>query len=224
MKVLALIPARGGSKGIPKKNIVDLNGKPLIAYTIEAAKNVPGIDQIVVSSDSDEILFIAEQFGATPLKRPTELATDESSSNDPISHAIENNPEVDTILLLQPTSPLRNATHINEALEKFSSSNSECLISVKELKHSPYLAYKIEEEKLESYFDSNPYLDKRRQDIPAAYAPNGAIYIFSVKAFKESSGIPREKVLGYLMDETSSLDIDSETDLKIVRVIQKDNE
>ena len=138
MKYLAIIPARGGSKRLPNKNILDLNGKPLIAWSIEAAKKSQKIDDIIVTSDSEKILDIAKQYNVKIIKRPDFLASDTATTFDAIKHAIETlDDKYEYIVLLQPTSPLRNEKHINESIELLEKKNADAVISVCEMEHPP---------------------------------------------------------------------------------------
>lgn len=150
--MLAVIPARGGSKGVPHKNIRDLDGKPLIAYTIEAAIKSKVFDKIVVSTDSSEIAEIAQRYGAeVPFIRPKDLSGDFSSSDDVVLHAIDyfkrKGKEFEYVCKLQPTSPLRNETHIMEAYQLLKDSNSNFVVSVCECEHSPLWTGTLDEKK-----------------------------------------------------------------------------
>jgi CMP-N,N'-diacetyllegionaminic acid synthase len=152
-KFLAIIPARGGSKGIPNKNIMAICGKPLIAYTIEAGKKSKYIDEVVVSTDSDDIKEIAQKYGAkVPFLRPDELSNDSAKSIDLVLHAIDfyksNNISYDYVILLQPTSPLRTFMHIDEAVEKLIKYDKTSLVSVCEAAENPILMRSIQNEKL----------------------------------------------------------------------------
>jgi CMP-N,N'-diacetyllegionaminic acid synthase len=134
---LAIIPARGGSKRLPRKNILNLAGKPLIAWSIEAGLNSEYIDKVIVTSDDDEILEISRKFGADIIKRPDELANDTATTFDAIKHTIDNCEKYDYIVLLQPTSPLRNEKYIDDAIELLESKKADAIISVCEMDHSP---------------------------------------------------------------------------------------
>ena len=164
-KFLAIIPARGGSKSIPNKNIMSICGKPLIAYTIEAAKQSKYIDEIIVSTDSDIIKMVAQQYGAkVPFLRPKELSNDTAKSIDVVMHVIdfykENNISFDYVILLQPTSPLRTFKHLDDAIEKLIESNSTSLVSVCEADENPVLMRSIENEKLKEVISFSIALSK----------------------------------------------------------------
>lgn len=220
IKALAIIPARGGSKGIPKKNIVNLAGKPLIGWTIEAAQKSHFIEDIFVSSDSDEILQLAENSGAKTIKRPQELALDETLTVPVLKHAIQTieaqnqDSHYDFLILLQPTSPLRNASHIDAAFELLLSSNCSSLISVVESSHSPLKSFVIENGFLKGLIN-NDYPFMRRQDLPKAYSANGAIYIVDLKLFKSLGSLLTSECIPFMMDQTASIDIDTRDDLEI---------
>ena len=226
MKILGLITARGGSKGIPWKNIVDLGGKPLIAWTIEASLKSDLVDRTIVTTDSGEIAEISKMFGAdVPFLRPPEYALDESSSYDAIFHAIDwlkdnENIEYDFICLLQPTSPFRNHLHINEAIENFlEDDESLSMISVCEALINPYKMVTVSDKgyinKLEGL---NAHID-RRQDLPRVYQFNGAIYLMRTSDLKTERHFITEKTIYYLMDRESSIDIDEPMDLEIARFL-----
>ena len=217
-KFLAIIPARGGSKSIPKKNIVILEGRPLIAWTIQAAIGSKYISKTIVSSDDDEILSISSKLKASVIKRPHHLALDETPSEPVISHAIENlsscGENFDYIAFLQPTSPLRNSNHIDTAIELLLSSNANALISIYEINNKVLKSFTKNDN---SYIhgvvnDAYPFL--RRQDLPKAYMSNGAIYLIKTEVFIHNRSLITDKTIGYEMNEIESIDIDSDDDLK----------
>lgn len=225
MKPLIVIPARGGSKGVPRKNIKVLGDKPLIQYTIDAAKGVFDDEFICVSTDDFEIKSVVEQLGLkVPFLRPNELASDRAGTYEVLLHAISYYESKgyfpDTLILLQPTSPFRTSEHIKEALKLYQES-IDMVVSVKETKANPY--YILFEE------DRNGYLKKtkeanftRRQDCPKVWEYNGAIYIINVKALKEKTISQFTKVCKFEMDETSSHDIDTLLDWRIAEIILQD--
>lgn len=221
MKPLVVIPARGGSKGIPRKNIRQLQGKPLIHYTIEAAREVFDDSVICVSTDDEEIKLIAESTGLkVPFIRPSNLATDTSGTYEVLMHAVQYYEniglEVDTIILLQPTSPFRNSFHIKEAISQFDR-YCEMLVSVKETKSNPY--YVLMEENEDGWLvKSKEGNFSRRQDCPKVFELNGAIYIIDLKALKDKPISQFTNIKKYVMNDESSLDIDSEIDWKIAEI------
>lgn len=216
--VIALIPARGGSKGIKRKNLVKLAGKPLIAHTISAAKNSLIVDAIWVSSDDDDVLKISESLGAKTLKRPIEFANDHASANDVVFHFIASLPNEVTenrtvILYLQPTSPLRNEIHIDNALKAMDNAKVYGVISVVEAEKPPQKSFRLDENGcLISLFDERQS-NARRQDLPPCYYPNGAIYAFRISEFLNRNGFPSNGSLPFIMSSNDSIDIDNISDL-----------
>ena len=226
-KIAALITARGGSKGIPKKNIIKLCGKPLVHWTVESAMKSKYIDKIFLSTDSDEIIKSIKKFPVeVPFKRPKNLSSDKATSTDVILHFTEwmkkNESEYDILLLLQPTSPFRKSEHIDNAIKKFiGSKEALSLISITENIKSPYLSRKINSKGfLENLF--NEKSEKRRQDIPVTYYINGAIYLMGVKNFEKYKTFQTAKTLNYKMPYYSSIDIDEPVDLKIAELHYKE--
>lgn len=226
-KRIGLIPARGGSKGIPHKNIYDLNGKPLIAYSIEAglrAKDAGYLDRVVVSTDDEEIAQISSDFGAeVPFIRPAELAADKSKSVDCMIHAVqfykERDIEFDTMVLLQPTSPLRTVEDIINAINIYENEKVESLISCyREESINEYNVY---------YIDGNMglplrkehNLGKRRQDIPTLYARNGAIFITDVNYMLESKLVISDSPAIYVMPKERSVNIDTMSDMYVAKCV-----
>jgi len=219
-KYLAIIPARGGSKRLPNKNILDLNGKPLIAWSIEAAKKSKYIDEIVVSSDSNEILEIAQKYNVKTIKRPDELATDTASSVDVVKHVAENYPGYEYVVLLQPTSPLRNKKHIDEAIELLEKKNADAIISVCEMDHSPLWSNTLPESLSMKNFLREDVKNKRSQDLPTYYRLNGAIYICKTdRLLEQNTFFIKDNIFAYIMDRKSSVDIDDEIDFKLAEVL-----
>ena len=217
---LAIIPARGGSKRLPRKNVLDLNGKPLIAYSIEAGLDSSYIDKVVVTSDDDEILTISKKYGAVTINRPNELASDTATTFDAIKHAVDNYEKYDYIVLLQPTSPLRGRDHIDKAIELLESKNADAVVSVCEMDHSPLWSNTLDESLSMAGFLKDEALNKRSQDLEKYYRLNGAIYICKTeKLLEEKSFFLKENIFSYVMDRKSSVDIDEEIDFKIAEVI-----
>ncbi|MFD3394330.1 acylneuraminate cytidylyltransferase family protein [Aquirufa sp. OSTEICH-129V] len=222
MKLVVLIPARGGSKGVPGKNIKVLNGKPLIQHTIDAAREICSDVDIHVSSDEVQIINVVSNLGLkVPYIRPAELATDVASSFEVIQHeiayleSINSNPDV--LILLQPTSPFRKGKHILEALALFDRS-CDLVVSVKESKSSPYFNL-MEEDKNGFLIKSKPNNFTRRQDCPPVFELNGAIYIYNLESLKKGGANGIKKIRKYVMDEMSSHDIDTMYDWQIAELI-----
>lgn len=219
--LLAIILARGGSKRLPNKNILPLAGKPLIAWTIEAAKQSKYIDRVIVSTDSKSIAAIAKNHGAEiPFMRPKALASDKATSADAMLHTLrwirENECELyDYFVLLQPTSPLRTSKHIDEAcrfITKYPSAYS--VISVGKFEKDLRYMYKKTDDVLRPY-------SKNKKLTSSLYYPNGAIYITKTKQFLQRKSVFEGKIISYLMNEQSSIDIDYELDLKLAEILLK---
>jgi CMP-N,N'-diacetyllegionaminic acid synthase len=179
-RFLAIIPARGGSKRLPKKNILNLGGKPLIAWSIEAGLNSQYIDAVIVTSDNEEILNISEKYGAQIIQRPQNLAEDTTSSIDTLLHAIEGLTQYDFVVLLQPTSPLRTDIHIDEAIKLLTEKEADAVISICETEHSPLWSNPLPKDESMVNFISNEIKNTRSQDLPQYFRLNGAIYILSL--------------------------------------------
>jgi CMP-N-acetylneuraminic acid synthetase len=224
-KVLAVIPARGGSKGIKNKNIIDLGGgKPLIAYTIEAARNTSYVDNVVVSTDSEQIAQVAREYGASvPFLRPAELAKDTSKTIDAVMHVIEEmkkrGQKYDILLLLQCTSPLRTADDIKGALEKFERNHEISLVAVSKVTDHPILIRKIiDDVSMERLLPINSTV--RRQDMPEYYRVNGSIYINRVDELTLDTSLA-DNLQPYVIAENHAVDIDSFPDLELVKYYLK---
>ncbi len=223
-KVLAIIPARGGSKGLPRKNIIDLARKPLIAWTIEASLGSKYITKTIVSSDSDEILEVAKKYGSDTVKRPDELATDISSSEVVVKHSLESMEEkFEYVVLLQPTSPLRDTVDIDRTFEKLFSLDATALISVCEYDNKILKAFKENEFGYIEGISNNKYPFMRRQDLPKTYMSNGAIYIIKVDEFLRNNSFYTDKTVQFVMDDIKSLDIDTKEDLEKVEKYINEN-
>lgn len=228
-KILAIIPARGGSKGIPSKNIVEIKGKPLIQYSIECGKNSKYIDRTIISTDSELIKKVAIECGGdVPFMRPKELAEDSSKTIDCLVHAVNElktmGEEYDYLVLLQNTVPLRKSWQVDEAIESFFSSTERSLVSVTEVEQHPILMRTIEKDgTLKNLLKMNSTM--RRQDFPKFYKVDGAIYIQKLdKDFNLETSL-NDGRLAYIMDEKYSTDIDSYVDLKIVEYyLEKEKE
>ncbi|MFS1874869.1 cytidylyltransferase domain-containing protein [Enterovibrio norvegicus] len=222
---IALITARGGSKGLPGKNIYPLAGKPLLAWSIDAAKESGLFEDVYVSTDCPDIASVALKFGAKVIERPPELATDNASSHCVIEHAIEELAlkSSDRVMLLQPTSPLRTVADIKQSFEVYDHNETcSCVISVYEPDNTPAKAYKILESGEITGLVSAEAPYTRRQDLPRCFQPNGAIYLFSVEGFSRSQCIPKLGVFPYVMEEERSLDVDTLADMqKIEAYLQR---
>ena len=214
-KVLGLVPARGGSKGIPGKNLIDAGGQPLIGWTLNAAKDAGCLDEVVLSSDDEKIMSIAEEYGCSvPFVRPDSLAGDESSMIDVVLHALDEKPGFQYVMLLQPTSPLRTSNDIDEAFQLMIERGAKSCVSVAPVRSHPYLMYKIEPEgNLCNVLENSPSVS-RRQDLPEVYELNGAIYIADISWLKESRSFIGRETVGYQMPLNRSIDIDEYADFE----------
>ena len=224
--VTALIPARGGSKRLPRKNIKSLCGKPLIAWTIDVTKESKYIDSVVVSTDDFEIKEVAEKFGASvPFLRPESLSNDNASSFDVVKHAIEFlniNKLNHLIVLLQPTSPLRTVKELDDALELFISKKASGVVSVSECEHSPLWTNTLPENLSMSGFIRSEVQGKRSQDLPKFYRLNGSIYIYKTEVLLEQNQIfYDENVYGFETSLETAVDIDTALDFLIAETIMK---
>lgn len=222
-KILAIIPARSGSKGLKDKNIKELNGKPMIAYTIEAAIQSNIFDDIVVSTDSKIYADIATKYGATvPFLRPNYLSTDKATTNDVIEYTIKelkkNGREYDYLMILQPTSPLRSSNDILGAVDLLFEKESNSVVSVCESEHSP-LYMNILDESLSMDNFLNKDVKSRRQELPKYYRLNGAIYLSEVDYFLKYKNLYKEKSYAYIMDKRRSIDIDNEFDFTMAEYL-----
>ncbi|ENX40933.1 cytidylyltransferase domain-containing protein [Acinetobacter courvalinii] len=226
-RVTALIPARGGSKRLPRKNVKLLGDKPLIAWSIEAAKASKYIDRVVVSTDDEEIKQVSEQYGAeVPFLRPEHLSNDHASSFDVIKHAIvflgldQTN---ELIVLLQPTSPLRLVSELDAALEFFVAKSAKGIVSVSETEHSPMWTNTLPENGCMSNFIRPEIQGKRSQDLPKFFRLNGSIYIYETLSLLEQAKIFfDESVYGFETPLKTAVDIDTALDFKIAEAIFKD--
>jgi len=227
-KILAVIPARGGSKGIPRKNIKDLAGKPLIAWTIETAKTSSAFDRIIVSTDDQEIAFIARQFGAdVPFLRPQELSTDSATSIDVVLHLIQwlqenEHYSPDYLMLLQPTSPFRSPEDITQVIQLMETNQeTDAIISVTAVDHPVQWLRKMEADGKLLPLDETP-LKLRRQDAQQIYQLNGSIYLIKTETFFKNKTFLPEKTFGYIMPEEKSVDIDTPWNFHIAELIMRD--
>lgn len=213
-KILALIPARGGSKGIKDKNIISINGKPLVAYSIEEGLKSKYVDMVLVSTDSEEIARISKEYGAeVPFLRPSEIAQDTSPTVEAINHALEvvnAERQFHSLILLQPTSPLRTCEDIDKAIELYFETNCEGVVSVREVNETPILMRYINGEgKLKNVVEYDKSI--RRQDLPKYYILNGSIYISKIS--EENTADVNKLAIPFIMSKEKSIDIDELADV-----------
>jgi CMP-N-acetylneuraminic acid synthetase len=216
---LALIPARGGSKGIPRKNIREIAGKPLVAWTIEGALSANGVERVVVSTDDEEIAAVAREWGAdVPFLRPAELATDETPGIAPVLHAMEQLTEYEDVLLLQPTSPLRRREEIEALLSLARREGAQSIVSVVEVRDHPSWMFRMADDgRLESYAQAAEAA--RRQDLPILYSLNGAMYWIRTEWLQRERRLVGPWTRGFVMDAASSVDIDSMLDWRLAEIL-----
>ena len=223
-KVLAIIPARGGSKGIPRKNVREFLGKPLIAWTIEAALNANCVNTVAVSSDDQEILDISSKFGADiTLMRPDEISQDDSTRNQVVVHALSQIKNFEYVIVLQPTSPLRNSQHIDQAFSLLLKASSNACVSVAPHHPPPEWTYTLSQNN-ELVPLSGHSFKPLRQEIPQYYSLNGAIYIMNVDKFLNSSETDpflATQSFAYVMPSEVSIDIDTENDWFIAEQLMR---
>lgn len=228
--MIALIPARGGSKGLPRKNVKELCGKPLIAYTIEAALSSKYISDVYITTDDLEIAEVSRRFGAkVPFLRPEELASDHAKAIDAYIYTIDRlidefQIEVTDFVVLLPTSPLRDSNEINEAVELFYDKKAETVISVVASEHPPTWYKTVSSDgRLHDYFTGTDN-SLNRQEADKTYLPNGAIYIFDYKALKNNYAYYNANTYAYIMDKHKSVDIDTLMDFRIAELILSEGE
>ena len=217
--VLAIIPARGGSKGLPRKNILPLCGKPLINYTIEQSIRCQYIDRVVVSTDDSEIAEIALLAGANlPFIRPDYLSTDTATSFDVIMHCLnwheENRFDFGYLIFLQPTSPLRTLEDINLAFKLIENLNAKAIVTVCESEHHPFGMNTLPSNNNMNEFEKPEYERQPRQQLPKYFRINGAIYLSEIKYFKSQMSFLGPQTFAMIMDKSHSIDIDDEIDLE----------
>ncbi|MDQ0156906.1 acylneuraminate cytidylyltransferase family protein [Robertmurraya andreesenii] len=219
-KVLAIIPARGGSKGIPKKNLKLLKGKPLIAWTIDEAKQSQYIDKLIVSSDDDEIIKVSKEWGAdVPFKRPPQLAQDDTPGIAPVLHAVEQFPDYDYVVLLQPTSPLRIVEDIDGAIALCEAREVNSCVSVTQSSTPPQWMYEIDENGFMKSILPQMNLPYQRQKAPTTYELNGAVYVATKKSLILKKAFLQEGTLPYIMPQNRSVDIDTYEDFIYCQVL-----
>lgn len=215
--VLALIPARGGSKGLPGKNIAPVAGRPLLAWTVEAARGARCIDRTVLSSDDDEIISAAAGLGLeVPFRRRAELARDDTPSIDVVLDALDRLPGYGIVVLLQPTSPLRSADDIDTALERMQAAGAPAVVSLRAAEDHPAWTFKLAADgRLVRYVDDAQLAGAtRRQDLPPAWCLNGAVYAARVDWLRRTRSFLAEGTVGSEMPAERSLDIDTAEDLR----------
>lgn len=223
---VAIIPARGGSKGLPGKNVRLLGGKPLIAWTIEAALESKAFDLVMVTTEDAGIANTALKYGAeVPFMRPSELASDTAKGTEVVMHALlelkSKGKNFMEFMLLQPTSPFRNSKDIQRALALVTEKKLEFLVSVCEAEHHPFWSYTLNNQGV--LVDSSPpeYRDSNRQELPQMYRLNGAIYYAKVETFLKEKTFVNSDTIPYIMPRERSIDIDTELDMRLAECLSK---
>ncbi len=210
LRILAIVPARGGSKAIPRKNIKLFAGKPLLSWTIEAALTVSQITRVIVSTEDEEIAGVAREAGAdVPFMRPAELSQDDTPGIAPVLHAIGCLPDYDWLLLLQPTSPLRNSKDIEGIISYGVDRDASSVASVREVSDHPYWSYLLEADASLRPVCTNEGQVFRRQDLPKVYSLNGALYFAKSNWLLGNKALVNSETLGYVMPENRSVDVDT---------------
>ena len=224
-KILAVITARGGSKGVPQKNIRPLLGKPLIAYTIQAALQSKTLNRTIVSTDDETIAHVSKQYGAeVPFLRPQHLATDAATSLSVLQHAVRYLADkedylADIIVCLQPTSPLRSAEDIDQAVTLCLRTGSDSVVSLCQAEHHPYWMEKVVAGRIYPLMEADDEKYQRRQDLPPVYQLNGAIRVIKRNILLEEERMAGDNALAYIMPQERSIDIDTPIDFKIAELI-----
>lgn len=224
MRNIAIITARSGSKGLPDKNIKILNGKPLIYYSIDAAKKSGMFDEIMVSTDSEYYAAIAKSCGASvPFLRSEKMSGDQASSWDTVREVLEEykklGQEFDTVALLQPTSPLRQAWHIKEGYEMLHAKQANAIVGVAPMEHSPLWSNVLPADNSMKNFFREEICNKPRQELEQYYRVNGALYIVRVRILFDNGNIYEDGCYAYKMESQYSVDIDSDVDFKIAQIL-----
>lgn len=222
MRILGIIPARGGSKGVPGKNIRKFDGKPLIAYAIETGKKSKFLSELVVNTEDEEISRISEEYNCRVIKRPVEFASDTSNVVESVLDTLQKfeaeNTFFDAVLLLQPTAPLRTAKDVDNAIEILESEDTDAVISMVSVgDHHPARMYRIEGG--EAKCEMPEFETTRRQDLPERYIRNGCIYLIKIATLKkEKTFMPKSKAV-YVMNAEWAVNIDTEMDVVIMNAL-----
>jgi N-acylneuraminate cytidylyltransferase len=223
-RVLAIIPARGGSKGIPGKNILQVKGRALIQWTFDAVRDSRYIDRQILSSDDSGIIETARAAGCdVPFRRDAALATDEATSADVVVDVLQRIPGYDLVVLLQPTSPLRIAADIDGAIELLVSSRAPACVTLRPAEDHPYWTFRLEpNHQLAAFAETPRGIPQRRQDLPSAWCLNGAVYVARTEWFLRTRSFLSRETVGYPMPASRSLDIDTMADVESLKIILKE--
>jgi len=217
-RVLGVVPARGGSKGLPGKNVLTVRSRPLLDWTVKAAQASQYIDRTVLSSDDDDIIAVARACGCdVPFRRPAALASDTAGSVDVVLHALEQVPGYDVVVLLQPTSPLRSSSDIDAACERLASTGAPACVSVTAVEMVPYWMYFINAQSALEPVVELPTAVARRQDLPPVYTLNGAVYVAHVDWLRRTGSFVTRETVAQVMPRERSIDIDTIEDFEAFR-------
>ncbi|MCS4122743.1 cytidylyltransferase domain-containing protein [Salinibacter ruber] len=218
--ILGVILARGGSKGLPRKNVCELAGKPLIGWTIEAGQKSEHLDRLILSSDDEEIMNVSAEYGCdVPFQRPSELAEDDTSSMAALLHAIDQVEPYEYVVLLQPTSPLRRANDIDATIKRCHENNAPVCVTVTKTDKPPQWMYTFGSDgRLEPVLDE-PKTVKRRQEAPDTYVVNGAVYVARSGWLRRHETFYTDQTIGYPMPRERSADVDTALDLKWCEIL-----
>ena len=219
-RFLGVILARGGSVGVPRKNILPLGGKPLLTWSIEAARDATTLDRVVLSTEDDQIRQLAESVGCeVPFRRPSHLAADDVPAIDPVLHAVEELPGFDYVVVLQATSPFRTGADIDACIEKCIDERTSSCVSVTKPAKSPYWMFRLAHgDRLDPVMGSELEICLR-QNLPPCYALNGAIYVANVANLKQTRKLVSPDTVGYVMPPERSVDIDTELDFRVAEAM-----
>ena len=225
-EILVLIPAKGGSTRLPRKNILPLGGRPLIAWALESARVAAISERVVVSTDDEEVARIARSYGAeVPFLRPEKLSRDPAGVVDVALHALEwferDGIGFKTIVILLPTCPFRSSEDIQAALALFKETDARFLMSVSKFDHTPFAAMRMDDTRRLTPFFEN-YIGRKSEELPVAYRPNGAIHVLDVDAFRRTKSYFSQPLIGYVMPWERSVDIDNVNDLRFAESLLSD--
>ncbi len=231
MKILGVIPARAGSKGVPQKNTKMLSGKPLLAWTIIEAKKSRLIDRLILSTEDKKIAEVGKSFGVdVPFERPKELAGDKTHTPEILMHAIKEIEKIDGIIydiivLLQPTVPFRQAEHIDKAIKKFTSDKFDSLITITKQEYPPWWMFKLDKKKLCTVFEyekSSNVFNMERQEFPSIYKPNGSVYVTKTALLQKNRQLVNPDSCGFLIiNDEFQVNIDTPLDFEVAEAIAK---
>lgn len=222
-RLVAIVTARGGSKGLPGKNLAPLGGLPLVAHSLRAGLDCPAVSRVVLTTDDPAIAAVGREWGVTVVDRPAALATDSARSQDAVRHALDvlaaAGEDFDLLALLQPTSPLRSAAHLSACVAAFQASDAACAISVSEETHPPHKAFTLDRDGWLAPLFGVEALSAARQTLPRTYRQNGAIYLIGCEAFRAADSFFIPPALPFLMSPEDSVDIDAALDMEWARFL-----